>query len=208
VVRRILLAVLILAAAGGYTRSLEARRVAAVTLPALGDIPAFVDGWTSRDFRIEDEIQAVLGADAYLYREYSNVAGQNVNLFVAYFADQEVGSQIHSPRNCLPGAGWSIRGISKTSIEVPSGRQAAHRMVIAKGDRTQEVLYWFETRSGTVTGEYALKWDLVRNSLARRPTDAAFVRYMAYGPDVAAMRSLVAELDAPLMKALGGAGLR
>jgi hypothetical protein len=69
------------------------------------------------------------------------------------------------------------------------------------------MLYWFETRSGFVTGEYALKWDLVRNSLARRPTDAVFIRYTAPVEQPAATRRLIAALDDPLHDILGQVGL-
>jgi len=48
--------------------------------------------------------------------------------------------------------------------------------VIAKGGGRQLVQYWFVTRSGILSNEFGLKWDLVKNSLMGRPTDAAFVR--------------------------------
>jgi len=80
-------------------------------------------------------------------------------------------------------------------------------MGVARGELSQDVLYWYRTQSGATAGEYALKWDLVKNSLARRPTNAAFIRYTAASADSAALRELMALVDTPLKRILAEAGL-
>jgi len=85
-------------------------------------------------------------------------------------------------------------------------RPVAH-MGVARGELSQDVLYWYRTQSGATAGEYALKWDLVKNSLARRPTNAAFIRYTAASADSAALRELMALVDTPLKRILAEAGL-
>lgn len=155
-----------------------------------------------------DSVSAVvLDADVTLKRVYTRSDGSSIGLFVAYFAQQQVNSQIHSPRNCIPGAGWKVRKITNETIPMPAGRQPAARMVIASGRSEQEVLYWFRTRGGDLSGEYALKWDLMMNSLARRPTDAAFIRYTADVADSAATRELMGLLDPEVRATLGEVGL-
>jgi len=207
-VTRTLIAVLLVGLAGLYARDLSAKRAYSMQLPDLEALPRTLDGWESEDYPIGDEVAEVLAADRTLNRRYSRRDGSQVWLFVAYFAQQQVNSQIHSPRHCLPGSGWKIESNTPVTLSLPGGECRASRMVIRRMDQRAEMLYWFRTRSGIVTGEYSLKWDLVRNSLARRPTDAAFVRYSADMTDEKAMRDLMSELDRSLSGVLGEVGLR
>ena len=60
-----------------------------------------------QDVQMDQETLDVLKADdilSRLYQEKDN--GQIANLFVAYFETQRTGKAPHSPKNCLPGAGW------------------------------------------------------------------------------------------------------
>ena len=153
-------------------------------------------------------IAKVLGADVTLQRVYRNGTQQQVHVYLAYFSRQAVNSQIHSPRHCVPGSGWTIVSTEPSRLSLSGREQPATRMVLERDGATQEMLYWFRTRSGSVTGEYALKLDLVRNSLARRPTDAVFVRFMTRPEDAPAMQELMTSLDQPLETLLGETGLR
>jgi EpsI family protein len=81
-------------------------------------------------------------------------------------------------------------------------------MMIERSGQRQEMLYWFRTRGGTMTGEYALKWDLLRNSLLGRPTNAVFVRFSAIESDADAMRDLLARLDEPMGRVLAEVGIQ
>ena len=55
--------------------------------------------------RFSDEILKVLGADDYLSRFYYTENAM-VGLYVGYYKSQRQGDTMHSPLNCLPGAGW------------------------------------------------------------------------------------------------------
>ena len=39
------------------------------------------------------------------------------------------------------------------------------------------VLYWYDTRTGRLTSDLDLKFNLMRTALLHRPQDAAFVRW-------------------------------
>jgi len=150
----------------------------------------------------------VLAADAALQRVYRRPGGAEVWLFVAYFAQQQVNSQIHSPRHCIPGGGWRVGFVRPEVLEMGAARRPATRMRIQRDGHAQDVFYWFTTRGGTTAGEFPLKWDLVRNSLAGRPTDAFFVRYNAPTADSTALRQVMGMLDGPLGEAMAEVGLR
>ena len=206
-VTRIAVCIVLIAVSGFYARELSASRVQSAGMPPLEAVQKNVGTWTSREIPMSQETLDVLKADHWMFRDYRNAEGSRVVVFVAYFANQEVGSQIHSPRNCLPGSGWTVQSIDPVSLAVSDPPQDCNLMQIErKGDR-QEVFYWFKTRSGTVTGEYALKWDLVKNSLKRRPTDAAFIRFMSTEKDSQAMKSLMSVLNPQIHGALGEVGL-
>lgn len=204
---RVLLAALLIAAAGVLSHRLASSRPAASGTPELARVPATVDGWRSREIPVAPEVERTLGADAYLFREYRRAGGGSVSLFVAYFSDQKVGAQIHSPRNCLPGGGWSILRTERPGFPLSGAERTVAQLTLDRDGLRQQAVYWFHTRSGRLVGEYALKLDLVRNSLRGRPTDAAFVRYMAAGENSPDLRELMILLDPPLTSVLRGVGL-
>ena len=89
-----------------------------------------------------------------------------------------------------------------------AGAQAPlSHMRIRREERGQDVYYWFSTQHGRLAGEYALKWDLVKNALARRPTNSAFVRFNAQERDSTALREMMQLLAPALDGVLAEAGL-
>ena len=142
----------------------------------LADVPLEIDGWKAQVFPVGDATAAVLQATDILLRGYTDSSGNYVGLFIAYFRDQKYGSQIHSPRHCLPGGGWVLTGLEHVPFQFGDRQINVNRMTIAKRTRTDQMFYWFHTRSGDLTSEYSLKFDLVRNSLLLSPTDAVIIR--------------------------------
>lgn len=149
----------------------------------------------------------LLGADSYVRRLYRREDGTEVLLYIAYFQRQKVNSQIHSPRNCLPGGGWRVDRIEKVSEMAGERRSRQIRMVIRRRDQSQEVRYWFHTQMGIAADEYALKWSLVKTALRGRPTNAAFVRFSAGLADSSKMHELMQLLEPQIASALHPSGI-
>ena len=156
---------------------------------------------------MDEQTARVLDADETLHRTYRHRGGSTVSLFVAYFAEQQVNSQIHSPRNCLPGAGWNVASLEKVSLDLGGQAQSASLLRMRRQGIQQDVVYWFRSQGGTLSGEYALKWDLVKNSLAGRPSNAAFIRFSALAADSLALREVMTLLAEPMDEVLGEVGL-
>src|SRR6266852_5249907 len=68
---------------------------------------------------MDDQVLKVLGVTDYLTRAYFRPDKAGVGLYIGYWNSQRQGDTIHSPLNCLPGAGWEP--VSKSTIEVPNG---------------------------------------------------------------------------------------
>ncbi|MBI5267707.1 MAG: EpsI family protein [candidate division Zixibacteria bacterium] len=144
---------------------------------AFSEIPLSAGGYTGAEHFFDSVSYEVLKADTSTLRLYTGPDGKDCWLFVAYFASQKYGSQIHSPKHCLPGSGWRIETNQPYTMNLSSGViKEMNRLVIADPTSRQLMLYWFETRGGSLHNEFALKWDLVKNAMLLRPTDAAFVR--------------------------------
>jgi EpsI family protein len=152
-------------------------RVESKKLPSFILIPMQSENWSGQEYFFPDQTYELLKADASTLRRYANSEGKELYLFISYFKSQKYGSQIHSPKNCLPGSGWKIQSRGKIRIKGSSGPSLLVNRLLISDNQSKEVMYyWFQTRSGLVTSELGLKLDLVINSLKRAPSDAAFIR--------------------------------
>ena len=58
-----------------------------------------------------------------------------ISLFIGYFASQRTGQTMHSPQNCLPGAGWTFESQKYTTIQDINGKNYnVGEYVISNGD--------------------------------------------------------------------------
>jgi len=159
-----------------------------------------------------DQVLAVLGLDDYVTRNYVRPDRTIVNLYVGYWKSQRQGDTMHSPQNCLPGAGWEP--VSQSSLTFPDPRRAGappltvNRFLIQKGLERQLVLYWYQGRGRVVGNEYMSKIYLVMDAARYNRTDAAIVRVVVPVPGTSSEAEAAAEQTAlaflrELMPALG-----
>lgn len=192
------LTALVLATAG-YTTFLSEVHAVPLRKP-LSSVPTSIGDWSGREEQMTDEIVQSVGVEDYLLRDYSDAAGRRVSVYVGFYEQQKEGDQIHSPKHCLPGAGWRPTESTVVEFETPGfngGRTGASRNVIAKGDERQFVLYWYMGAGRVITNEYAAKLYLVLDSIFRKRNDGALIRFMAPmapGQTVASAEAKVEEL--------------
>ncbi|MEN6532914.1 MAG: exosortase C-terminal domain/associated protein EpsI [Bryobacteraceae bacterium] len=159
--------------------SWSANREVAPPPPDLSRFPSHVREWKQyRGAPVEHAIQAQLGADSLFNRGYFDASsGSEADLLVAWFRSQLGGSrQPHSPKVCLPGAGWVSEQSAEITIPTAAGDITAARDVLTKGTARSVVLYWFQTSRRAVGNEWAAKFWVVADSLRDRRTDTALVR--------------------------------
>src|SRR4029077_16516881 len=102
---------------------------------------------------------------------------------------QRQGDTMHSPLNCLPGAGWTPVQNDRLALRVPTGSgtmggQAErpieiNRYVIEKGLDRQVVLYWYQSHGRVVASEYWGKIYMVLDAIRSNRTDGALIRIPA-----------------------------
>ena len=135
--------------------------------------------WTGTDVKISQDVLNVLGAGDFLLRVYQNssVRQPYIDLFLVYFPSQRTGDTIHSPKHCLPGAGWLPVESSRVTLNLPGHLPfLANRYVIAKGTDRQLVLYWYLAHDRAIASEYWAKFYLVTDSIRLNRSDGSLVR--------------------------------
>ncbi len=134
-------------------------------------------GWLGRPDRIAPDILAVLAVDDYFIANYARPSAPWVNFYTAYYASQSGGQSSHSPRTCIPGDGWAILSIEPVTIALESGASMqVNQAVIQKGELRQLVYYWFQQRGQVMTGEYEVKWGILRDAMLHDRSDGALIR--------------------------------
>jgi EpsI family protein len=144
----------------------------------LAQFPQQVGAWTGTDVGIPADVREVLGNGDFLQRVYQKPSAEpEVELFVAYIPSQREGDTLHSPKNCLPGSGWSPVESSQLSIPAPGqSTLPVNRYVIARGSERQLVFYWYEAHGRAVANEYWAKFYLIADSIRLNRSDGSLVR--------------------------------
>jgi EpsI family protein len=152
----------------------------------LSDLPLVIGEWSGRvnpDF--SPEVLAILRVSDYTSRTYFSPRNGAIGLYVGYYGTQRQGASIHSPLNCLPGAGWipvqqgHLALTVASSLNGPSRTIEVNRVVIEKGLDRQLVLYWYQSHDRVIASEYWGKIYTVVDAIRLNRTDAALVRVIA-----------------------------
>jgi len=131
--------------------------------------------------KFSDSVIAVLGADDLVNRFYVASGEPAISLYVGFYQSQRQGDTIHSPMNCMPGAGWQPVSLNHVAIDIP-GRAApivVNRVVIRKGAERQVVLYWYQSHGRVVASEYWSRAYMVYDAVWSHRSDAAMIRVIS-----------------------------
>lgn len=144
----------------------------------LGTLQVTVAGFAVDERVISDDEQRVAGMHDYVYRVFQRDSGSAFSVYVGYYESQATGKTIHSPRNCLPGAGWQAVESGPKVVATDAGEVTVNRYILANGQVQALVYYWYQGRGRVAWNEYRVKWDLLRDAALRGRTEEALVRIM------------------------------
>jgi EpsI family protein len=160
------------------TVGVDRQRNMPLALP-LDSIPRAMAGRTGDDVEISPQEQAVAGMTSYIFRTYQS-GPSPISVYVGYYDHQTQGKTIHSPKNCLPGAGWEAIGSTVATVPTPSGPATVNRYLLQNKQERALVFYWYQGRGRVAANEYQVKWELLRDAALRGRSEEALVRVVVF----------------------------
>jgi len=171
---------LVLLLQGGVYYAVASRSELTPVATPLASFPSRLNGWSmTQEFPIEPEVQEVLKADDTLNREYVNSShAAGIVFFIAFFKTQRYGQSPHSPKNCLPGAGYEPIESSTIHVAVPEWGSPieVNKYVTERGDEKSVTLYWYQGHNRIIASEYWARFWLVMDAIRFRRSDTSIVK--------------------------------
>jgi EpsI family protein len=149
--------------------------------PPLTFMPETIGSWVGQDIPLDQATLDVLGDGRFLNRVYTSTTNivTPVSLFIGYFPTQRTGQSIHSPQNCLPGAGWSF--LSSKTIHLTDINGKTYNVgeyLIGNNGTKQVVLYWYLAHGRSVANDYLAKAYMMLDAIRWNRTDGALIRFV------------------------------
>ena len=140
----------------------------AITAPA---------GYNHRDLVVPPEERRIAGMSDYVHRLFQRDSlDPGFSVYVGYYDYQVQGKTIHSPKNCLPGAGWeTLQGGTRT-VDVSGKPYVMNRYLLANKGAQALVYYWYQGRGRIEASEYKVKLNLLKDAALHGRTEEALVR--------------------------------
>lgn len=137
-----------------------------------------IAGYTHTRIEVDTNSQRVAGMDEFVNRVYQKDTTPVFSLYVGYYTYQTQGKSIHSPRNCLPGAGWEpVESSTMPIASAPGvGSRTMNKYVLANQGTYAAVYYWYQGRGRIESNEYTVKYNLMRDAALYGRTEEALVR--------------------------------
>ena len=141
------------------------------------DIAIAVPGYVPRDTLVSDDERKVAGMSDYVLRLFAHdTAAVGFSVYVGYYEYQVQGKSIHSPKNCLPGAGWEALNASVQPVMLNGVSHPVNRYLLANKGSQALVYYWYQGRGRVEANEYRVKYNLMHDAALFGRTEEALVR--------------------------------
>lgn len=142
------------------------------------NFPLELDGWVGSRKTIAPYVIELLKPQDIFSATYVNDKGFKVSLFFDFFSSGKGLGGPHSPRNCLPGSGWTIHENKKHIIKLNQKEISVHRLNL-RYEKTRHIMdFWYVTHYGETGNDYLFKIYEILNSLTFQPKDVAFIRFI------------------------------
>jgi len=173
-----------------------------VSNKAFAQFPLDLAGsWKGRELGLDEKVLDVLKLSDYMMRVYVPIVAQGgeeselsegedrgnrmasmgshlpVWLYVGFYQSQRTGATYHSPKNCLPGAGWQFMESDFITLTMSDQTKiTVNNVLIQKGLDKQVILYWYHDRGRVIASEYWAKGYLVWDAMTKNRSDGSLVR--------------------------------
>jgi len=168
-----------------FASTLAEHRVSESLAEPLSGIGPDISGWTlAFDTPLSAPTLRALKPTSYLARTYRK-GSFNLDLFVAFYAQQRAGESMHSPKHCLPGSGWEIWNHGSALVPFNGKQVTVNQYGIENMGARMIMVYWYQSKSRIIASEYLAKLILARDTLLTGHTGGSIVRIIV--PDVPGM---------------------
>jgi EpsI family protein len=134
-------------------------------------------GYQTRDLVVPEQERQIAAMTDYVYRVFQrDTTDPGYSVYVGYYDYQVQGKAIHSPKNCLPGAGWETLSGGKHLVDVDGRTVPVNRYLLANKGVQAMVYYWYQGRGRVESSEYTVKLNLLRDAALYGRTEEALVR--------------------------------
>jgi EpsI family protein len=126
-----------------------------------------IAGWQGQDMKIDPIVAEMLKCDQIVHRTYSNTLGQEVQVYIMFWATPASTAHIHHPDICFPNKGFAVTsgsvqpiplGTSRPPLPVSSRLYTLHphcQLIYYWTQRGKEVLPDGKEPSVSIWAEYA-----------------------------------------------------
>ena len=119
----------------------------------LSRLPAQFEAYHGHDETISPEEQRVAGMTSYVLRSFSRDSTVAFTVYVGYYERQVQGKTIHSPKNCLPGAGWEAVSAGTQTLATALGPVRVNRYLLVNKQQRALVYDWYQGRGRVEANE-------------------------------------------------------
>ena len=144
----------------------------------LETIPNEWQGSTAIPLNVPAEDIAELEPSSYLSRLYhkDNDPAPPLQLFIAHFEVQQAGKSMHSPKNCLPLAGFETVESRHILIPAPWGPQPVNLYRVRSDSQSLLMLYWYQSPGRVTADEISAKAFLLFDRWVNHRSPGSIVR--------------------------------
>jgi EpsI family protein len=149
---------------------------------SLSEFPLQIGDWHGTIGLFDEKVYKVLGVDDSILVNYHKPLRDGIQLYIGFYKSQREGELIHSPKNCMPGSGWTIADVSLVKLNLKKSKGEPIKviqLIMHKGSQRQVAIYWFHSRGRVISSEYFQKIYLVWDSITRHRTDGSFIRLLS-----------------------------
>ena len=143
----------------------------------LDKLPTVIGKYTGTDLELDRKVFDILRTEDLLFREYASDSGETVSLYVSFHGRQTSEAHPHSPRICMPAAGW-MKSENKIKKVILNDGQVLNTVKSEYGKGLDSVLfqYWYQTGSRYISNEWYQKFYMIIDGIFKHRTDVAFIR--------------------------------
>jgi len=157
---------------------LTERRIPVPLEIPLARMDSEIAGWkVSGEQQLSAGVLKQLVPTEYLSRTYRKGSSE-LDLFIAFYAQQRAGESMHSPKHCLPGSGWEIWRHDSEWIPVEGTRLRINKYSVENMGYRMLMYYWYQSKTRVFANEYLGKFLLARDTLLTGRTGGSIVRIM------------------------------